>query len=112
MLLRTRITLIVALGLLLIVLGLGSAGVLRERLLEQRLSTIALDGQTSLWGEVLAAEDRLLDQVLDQLVADDAFVSAAGERDAAQRLGAQVLASKQGDGEPVGAACFVARVQA
>ena len=83
MLLRTRITLIVALGLLLIVLGLGSAGLLRERLLEQRLSTIALDGQTSLWGEVLAAEDRLLDQVLDQLVADDAFVQAARERDGA-----------------------------
>ena len=83
MLLRTRITLIVALGLLLIVLGLGSAGVLRERLLEQRLSTIALNGQTSLWGEVLAAEDRLLDQVLDQLVADDAFVSAAREHDGA-----------------------------
>ena len=81
MLLRTRITLIVALGLLLIVLGLGSAGVLRERLLEQRLSTIALDGQTSLWGEVLATEDRLLDQLLDQLLADSAFVHAARERD-------------------------------
>ena len=100
MLLRTRITLIVALGLLLIVLGLGSAGVLREQLLEQRLSTIALDGQTSLWGEVLAAEDRLLDQVLDQLVADDAFVSAAGERDAAalERLlrGARLLPGQPG----------------
>ncbi len=83
MLLRTRITLIVALGLLLIVLGLGSAGVLRERLLEQRLSTIALDGQTSLWGEMLATEDRLLDQVLDQLVADEAFVQAARKRDGA-----------------------------
>lgn len=83
MLLRTRITLIVALGLLLIVLGLGSAGVLREQLLEQRLSTIALEGQTSLWGEMLAAEDRLLDQVLDQLLADNAFVSAARERNSA-----------------------------
>lgn len=33
MLLRTRITLIVALGLLLLVLGLRSAGLLREQLL-------------------------------------------------------------------------------
>ena len=69
MLLRTRITLIVALGLLLLVLGLRSAGLLREQLLEQRLSAIALQGQTALWGEMLAAEDRLLDQALDQLLA-------------------------------------------
>ena len=47
MLLRTRITLIVALGLLLLVLGLRSAGLLREQLLEQRLSAIALQGQTA-----------------------------------------------------------------
>ena len=104
MLLRTRITLIVALGLLLIVLGLGSAGVLREQLLEQRLSAIALEGQTSLWGEMLAAEDRLLDQALDQLLADNAFVSAARERDSAaleQLLrAARLLPSPQGSPEP------------
>lgn len=80
MLLRTRITLIVALGLLLLVLGLRSAGLLREQLLEQRLSAIALQGQTALWGEMLAAEDRLLDQALDQLLADSAFVRAAQAR--------------------------------
>ena len=60
MLLRTRITLIVALGLVLTVLGLGSAGLLREQLLQQRLASTALAAQTSLWGEMLAAEDRLL----------------------------------------------------
>ena len=80
MLLRTRITLIVALGLLLLVLGLRSAGLLREQLLEQRLSAIALQGQTALWGEMLATEDRLLDQALDQLLADSAFVRAAQAR--------------------------------
>ena len=83
MLLRTRITLIVALGLLLIVLGLGSAGLVREQLLQQRLSHTALTGQTSLWGEMLAAEDRLLDQGLDQLLADSAFLAAARLRDRA-----------------------------
>ena len=83
MLLRTRITLIVALGLLLTVLGLGSAGLLREQLLQQRLSATALAGQNSLWGEMLAAEDRLLDQGLDQLLADSAFVRAAYQRDQA-----------------------------
>ena len=83
MLLRTRITLIVALGLLLIVLGLGSTGLLREQLLQQRLSAIALAGQTSLWGEMLAAEDRLLDQGLDRLLADNDFLRAAQQRDSA-----------------------------
>ena len=80
MLLRTRITLIVALSLLLIVLGLGSAGLLREQLLQQRLATTALAGQASLWGEMLAAEDRLLDQGLDQLLADSQFLQAARQR--------------------------------
>ena len=83
MLLRTRITLIVALGLLLIVLGLGSAGLLREQLLQQRLAATALAGQTSLWGEMLAAEDRLLDQGLDRLLADGPFLLAARQRDRA-----------------------------
>jgi sigma-B regulation protein RsbU (phosphoserine phosphatase) len=83
MLLRTRITLIVALGLLLIVLGLGSTGLLREQLLQQRLSAIALAGQSSLWGEMLAAEDRLLDQSLDRLLADNDFLRAAQHRDSA-----------------------------
>ena len=83
MLLRTRITLIVALGLLLIVLGLGSTGLLREQLLHQRLSAIALAGQSSLWGEMLAAEDRLLDQGLDRLLADNDFLRAAQQRDRA-----------------------------
>ena len=77
MLLRTRITLIVALGLVLTVLGLGSAGLLREQLLQERLNHTALAAQTSLWGEMLAAEDRLLDQGLDQLVADTDFLQAA-----------------------------------
>ena len=76
MLLRTRITLIVALGLVLTVLGLGSAGLLREQLLQQRLASTALAAQTSLWGEMLAAEDRLLDQGLDQLLADTRFLHA------------------------------------
>ena len=83
MLLRTRITLIVALSLLLIVLGLGSAGLLREQLLQQRLATTALAGQASLWGEMLAAEDRLLDQGLDRLLADNDFLRAAQQRDRA-----------------------------
>ena len=77
MLLRTRITLIVALGLVLTVLGLGSAGLLREQLLQQRLASTALAAQTSLWSEMLAAEDRLLDQGLDQLLADARFLRAA-----------------------------------
>ena len=80
MLLRTRITLIVALSLLLIVLGLGSAGLLREQLLQQRLATTALAGQASLWGEMLAAEDRLLDQGLHQLLADSQFLQADPQR--------------------------------
>lgn len=109
MLLRTRITLIVALALALIVLGLGGAGLVREQLLQQRLASTALAGQTSLWGEMVAAEDRLLDQGLDQLLADNAFLTAARLRDRSA-LEAILRAAKRmpGPSEPLVLVALVA----
>lgn len=82
MLLRTRITLIVALALVLTVLGLSGAGLLREQLLQQRLAATALAGQESLWSEMLANEERLLNQSLDKLAGDAHFLQAARQADA------------------------------
>lgn len=81
MLLRTRITLMVAGGLLLTALGLGGVGLLREELLLQRLATTSRSAQAALWAEVLAAEDRALDQVADKLVLAPHFPLAVRRAD-------------------------------
>lgn len=83
MLLRTRITLMAAGGLLLTALGLGGASLLREQLLQQRLAATAQAAQTALWAEALAAEDRVLDQYADRLVLLPHFLQAVRRADAA-----------------------------
>ncbi|MBW7899945.1 MAG: SpoIIE family protein phosphatase [Rhodocyclaceae bacterium] len=83
MLLRTRITLLAAGGLLLTTLGLGGAGLLREQLLLQRLAATARAAQTALWAETLAAEDRVLDQYADRLVLTPHFPQAVRRADPA-----------------------------
>lgn len=81
MLLRSRITLIAAAGLVLTALGLGAAGLLREQLLAQRLATTAQAAQAALWAEALAAEDRELDLQIDRLMLDAPFMQAARQAD-------------------------------
>lgn len=82
MLLRTRITLMAAGGLLLTALGLGGAALLREELLLQRLAATSRAAQTALWAEVLAAEDRVLDQYADKLLLAPHFLHAVRQGDA------------------------------
>ena len=79
--LRFRIIAIVAAGLLLTALALLGTGWIREALLQERLAQVAQAAQTSLWGEMLAAEDQTLDGGLDRLSADASFILAAAQND-------------------------------
>lgn len=83
MLLRTRITLMAAGGLLLTALGVGGASLLREQLLLQRVAATAQAAQAALWAEALATEDRHLDEHIDRLVLNPAFMRAAQQADPA-----------------------------
>ena len=85
MLLRTRITLIVALGFGVLTLGLVGSGALREQLLERRLADTVIQGHAALWSEITEAETRRLDGVLARLAAEPALAQALerGDRAAA-----------------------------
>ncbi|MDR2300004.1 MAG: SpoIIE family protein phosphatase [Comamonas sp.] len=102
MLLRTRITLMAAVGLLLTALGLGGAGLLREQLLLQRLAATTQAAQTALWAEALAAEDQTLDQYADRLVLAPHFLQAVRRADPAAIAQAMAQAGlKPGPGQPL-----------
>ena len=81
MALRVRILLIVAAGLLLTTLALTTTGWIREQLLQERLASMAHTAQSSLWAEMLAAEDQQLDLRLDKLSLDNEFLQAARNSD-------------------------------
>lgn len=74
MLLRTRITAIVALGLLLTTLALSAGSWLHEQLLRQRLAAMAHNTQAALWAQVLSTEDRMLDALMDKLLMQPQFL--------------------------------------
>lgn len=67
MLLRSRITLLVALGFALLVAALGGSGLLRERLLQERLRDTAISAQSALWRELVEVETQQLDATLARL---------------------------------------------
>lgn len=83
MLLRTRITAMVAVGLVLTALGVAAAGLLREELLQQQLAATAQQAQAAQWQQMLALQDRELDQINDHLALQADFVRAAEHGDAA-----------------------------
>lgn len=87
MLLRTRITAIVAAGLLLTVLGLLGGAWLREQVLQQRLAETAQAALAAQWAEALAVEDQVLEQAFDKLLAQPELAPALrqGEADALAR---------------------------
>lgn len=89
MLLRTRITGIVAGALLLTVLGLLGGSLLREQVLRQRLAESAQVAQAAQWAEALAAEDQWLDQSIDRLLLAPRVLQAMhqGEPQALQGTG-------------------------
>lgn len=82
MLLRTRLTLMVVLGLVLLATGLGAAGLLREQLLHQRLAANLQAGQATQWQQALATQQRALERQQDRLLAQDSFWRAARHLDA------------------------------
>ena len=83
MLLRTRITAMVAAGLVLAALGWSAAALLREQLLDQRLTAAVQTAQSALWSQVLATHDRELDGRMDKLMQLPGFERAVRRRDAA-----------------------------
>ncbi|OYZ92453.1 MAG: hypothetical protein B7Y01_01760, partial [Xanthobacter sp. 17-67-6] len=68
MLLRTRITLIVALGFLALIATFWGASIVRDRLEEARTSEIAISGQSALWREIVTVQVAELDQQLGRIV--------------------------------------------
>ena len=87
MLLRSRITLIVALGFGALTVGLGSASLVRDRLLEQRLAQTSIAAQSALWGEIVAVETGALGARAGAIAMNPAFGAALarGDRDDAAR---------------------------
>ncbi|NYE25918.1 PP2C family protein-serine/threonine phosphatase [Pigmentiphaga litoralis] len=87
MLLRSRITLIVALGFGALTVGLGSASLVRDRLLEQRLAQTSIAAQSALWGEIVAVETGALGARAGAIAMNLAFGAALarGDRDDAAR---------------------------
>ena len=83
MLLRTRITAMVAAGLVLAALGWSAAALLREQLLDQRLTAAVQTAQSALWSQVLAPHDSALDARMDKLLQLPGFERAVRRRDAA-----------------------------
>ena len=88
MLLRSRITLIVALGFGALTVGLGSASLVRDRLLEQRLAQTSIAAQSALWGEIVAVETGALGARAGAIAMNPAFGAALarGDRDDAARV--------------------------
>ncbi len=67
MLLRTRITLIVALGFSVLMLGIWGATVLRDRVAEAREGEVAIAGQSVLWREIVAFQTSNLSRILERV---------------------------------------------
>ncbi|MGR7995629.1 SpoIIE family protein phosphatase [Xanthobacter sp. ZOL 2024] len=81
MLLRTRITLIVALGFLVLMLGVWAATLLRDRVAEVREGEVAIAGQTVLWREIVAFQTNNLSRILERVDRSSAFRIALGFAD-------------------------------
>lgn len=67
MLLRTRITLIVALGFTVLMLGIWGATLLRDRVAQTREGEVAIAGQSVLWREIVAFQTSNLSRILERV---------------------------------------------
>jgi len=96
MLLRTRITLIVAAGFVALMLGLWAATVLRDRVAERREGEVAVSGQSVLWREIVAFQTTNLSRILERVDGSSAFRIAlsfsdrAGAASALKEVGVDV----------------------
>ncbi|MFG1211248.1 SpoIIE family protein phosphatase [Xanthobacter flavus] len=73
MLLRTRITLIVATGFTVLMLGIWGATVLRDRVAQAREGELAIEGQTVLWREIVAFQTANLARILERIDTSSPF---------------------------------------
>ncbi|MFG1480226.1 SpoIIE family protein phosphatase [Xanthobacter sp. V4C-4] len=81
MLLRTRITLIVALGFLALMLGVWSVTILLDRVAETREGEVAIAGESVLWREIVAFQTSNLSRILERVDGSSAFRIALGFSD-------------------------------
>ncbi|MFG1393412.1 SpoIIE family protein phosphatase [Xanthobacter agilis] len=81
MLLRTRITLIVALGFIVLMLGIWGATTLRDRVADTREGEVAIAGQSVLWREIVAFQTSNLSRILERVDGSTAFRIALGFSD-------------------------------
>ncbi len=65
--LRTRITLLVAAGFLLLLGCFIAVFIMRDRMEEQRVSTIVVGGQAALWREIVAVQTATLEKSLESI---------------------------------------------
>ncbi len=85
MLLRTRITLLVAAGFLVLLGCFGALFYMRDRMDAERLSAVVIQGQQALWRESVEVEASALDKSLDAFSASPELLRAAlmaGDRSA------------------------------
>ncbi|BAF90221.1 histidine kinase [Azorhizobium caulinodans ORS 571] len=84
MLLRTRITLLVAAGFLVLLGCFGALFYMRDRMDAERLSAVVIQGQQALWRESVEVEASALDKSLDAFSASPELRAAllAGDRSA------------------------------
>lgn len=71
--LRTRITLIVAAGFLVLMAIFWAASLVRDRLEHERTAEVAISGQIALWREIVAVDLSSLQQDLDDMENSAAF---------------------------------------
>ena len=70
MLLRTRITLIVASGFIALMVTFWASSLVRDRLEADRTAAVAISGQAALWREIMEVQVSDLLQKLDDMQAD------------------------------------------
>lgn len=80
MLLRTRISLIFLLGLVILALGLLLAADLRERETEERFTEVAVTGQKALWQQLVTGESTALATLEAPIRSDRGLARAITER--------------------------------
>lgn len=105
--LRTRITLLVAAGFLLLLGCFIAVFVMRDRMEEERVSNIVIGGQAALWREIVAVQTSMLEKSLDAIASSGALRAAllASDRGAvmAALKGVEVLFDEPPVFEAVGA---------
>ena len=102
MLLRTRLSIIMAAGFAVLALLLDGVGGLKAELMQQRLASTMLAGEAVLWRQAVEGETGLLLRILNDVANDEAFrLAAALDDDASAREALRAAGiDTQADGAP------------